>query len=283
MSKNICAILFLVLIVIFSSTTILNAQNFKGKPETPVTIAGPQKTLKEGERLEYVVEWLGIPVGRITLSTNGIVTVNNRQCYHISAKAIPNRFFRKLYDMEYDVHSYIDIKTLSSVRFEKTRRMNNIYTYVEADFDQDKNEAIYKYYSPSGPVEYVSFPSERKELIETHKEIIKVPPGVQDLLSSLFYFRLLEIKEQGNYPLNISYHSLNWKMDIKIGKAMMKEFRKKGSFGVFSAAPSSELNKFILGKRKLSVFFTADSSRVPVEFDFGTSVGALKGILQSQN
>ncbi len=65
------------------------------------------------------------------LKVEGITTINNYECYHITAKVIPNRFFQHFYDLEYKVHSYIDKQLYYTRRFEKIRRMNKQYNRLE--------------------------------------------------------------------------------------------------------------------------------------------------------
>lgn len=266
-------------IIFFSLSAILYAQDFRGGIEK-ISISEPERGLVVGEVLQYSVEWLGIPVGKIVLKVEGIIDINNHKCYHITGRAIPNKFFRRFYDMEYKVDTYIDVKDLYPHRFEKIRRMNNIFTYVVIEFDQEKNKATYRYYTPQGPIEIIEFPSMRKEMIANETTTIEVPYGVQDLFSSFYYFRLLKIKEGASYPIDISYGLKNWKVDIKVEKPFWKDIYKKGTFAVIRGYPSSALNDFILGRRRIHVDFTADSRRIPLVFNLSTAIGSIQGIIQ---
>lgn len=258
--------------------SILPAQNFKGRQQQ-IEILPPYKKLTIGETLTYSAEWLGIPIGRIILKVVEIKNINGYACYHVNAQALPNRFFRRFYDIEYKVDTYIDTKTFYTQRFEKTRRIKDIFTYVIIEFNREKNEATYRYYSPGGSVEIIDFPSLRKEIVANEIITIKVPAYAQDLLSSLYYFRLQNIKEGRGYSLNISYHSKNWPVDIKIEKPFLKDLHKKGTFAVIELSPSSALNNFILGRRGMRVYFTVDSRRMPLLFTLNTAIGIIRGVI----
>ncbi len=253
------------------------AQNFSGNT-SDVAIAAPERSLKIGETLQYSVEWLGVPVGRITLYVDGIKKIDGNDCYHIVGRAKPNRVISKFYDVEYTVHTYIDVKNGYTVRFEKTRRMNNQVSYVEIDFDHKKNEALYRQ-SGSAPM---------WELSEVHDQVansvpvtIKIFDGTQDLFSSLYYLRLLDLKQGQQRTINIYYEQRSWTLNAYIGVPFVRDIRHKGSFAVFEATLTSNLSKLVLGKSNMTVYLTADSRRIPVEFKFGTSLGTIRGIIQN--
>lgn len=267
------------LIIFFSLGAIVYAQNLKSTIEK-ISITEPQKSLDVGEILQYSVEWLGIPAGRIVLRIEDITEINNRKCYHISGHAIPNKFFRRFYDIEYKVDTYIDIKELYPHRFEKVRRIKDKFSYLVIEFDQGKNKATYIYYTPQGPLEITDFPSLRKEVLANEITTIDVPQKVQDLFSSLYYFRSLKIEEGASYPLYISYARQNWRVNIKIEKPFWKDIYRKGTFAVVEGYPSSDLNNLILGRRKIQVYFTTDSRRIPLIFKLTTAAGPIRGIIQ---
>jgi len=268
-------------VLIFSLLTAQNAfaQNFKGN-EKKIVIEPSQGKLTVGETLEYNVEWMGIPSGKITLTVKGIETLNKRECYHIVARAIPNKFFRAFYDIEYKVHTYVDTKTLEPLRFEKIRRINNTYLYLVVQFNSETGIASHTYLCPKGPFETISFLSLRKDICESKFYSEKVPPGSQDLFSSLYYFRLLDIQLGKSYPININYEKNNYQVTATVGTPFIKDIRKKGSFPCFELFLNTELIGKILGKPKVTVYFTADSKRIPLVFNFPTMIGSLNGVLQ---
>jgi len=267
---SLCVILF------FSLNPLLYAQNFTGKKQV-IAICAPQEALDTKEALQYSVEWLGIPVAKIILKTEGIEYIKGYPCYHVTAVAIPNRFLKRFYDIEYKVHTYIDTRFFFPRRFEKSRRINNEFNEVIIDFDQEKNRAAFL--SKGSNITFKISPL--RTTIEASNPVTAVIPyGAQDLLSSFYYFRHIDIKENQSYPINIYYNQRNWPMNMKVGEPFRREIRKKGTFYVVKVSPDAELNDYILGKRGFSVYLTTDSRRIPLEFKLETALGPISARIQ---
>lgn len=267
----------ILLIAVFSGlNTFIYAENFMNKKEK-IVISAPEKTLKIGEKLQYSIEWLGIPVGKIILEVEGMEKIEGIECYHVSGRAIPNNYLSKIYDMEYRVHTYIDKDNFCTIRFQKIRRVRDKFNYVCIDFDRENKKARYK---TTGSQDQFEISSLRDEVGAKTATTLNILDDTQDLFSSVYYLRLLEIKEGQTYPVNIYYDQRNWLVHMKTGKLFFRDIRHKGTFAVFEASLDSDIGKFILGKSKMVVYFTVDSRRIPVEFKFGTSVGRVRGVIQ---
>jgi len=267
----------ILIILIFNVGNPVYAQNFKNQPQN-IAISDPAKGLNIGETLGYSVEWLGIPVGKIVLKVEGITTINNYECYHITGTVMPNSFFRRLYDLEYTVHTYIDKKAYYTHRFEKVRRFNKQYNHIVIDFDQEKHRA--KYFS-EGVASHLNISPNRGIIQAKNPITFVIPYGTQDLLSSFYYFRFQKIEEDKNYPVNIYYDQRNWQMDMKVGEPFLREIHKKGCFPVVKISPDSVLNNYVLGKRRLIVYLTTDSRRIPIEFKLETALGPISARIQN--
>jgi len=255
------------------------AQNFKGK-EIKLSIEPSPYKLTPGETLTYSAEWLGFPAGKIILSVKGIEQVSGHECYHVYAWARPNNFFRMFYDVEYKVDSYIDTKTFSTLRFEKIRRKNQVFDYSMIQFDREKNEATYSSCHPQGPIDKINFASLSKDLAANNPKTVKTASLTQDPLSSVYYFRLLDIKENNVYSINISFDQKDWPVKVKVGKLLLKEIRKKGIFSVFEFSAEAGMLNFVGGTGKSMVYFTTDSKRIPLSFATNTKFGPIKGLIQ---
>jgi hypothetical protein len=269
--------LILSIALIFSFCNPAIAQNFHPKPQK-ITILQPAGELTIGETLNYSVEWLGIPVGVITLKVEGLETIKGHECYHISAKVAPNKFFRRMYDLEYTVHSYIDKQIYCTRRFEKVRRMDNDYNHIVIDFDQELHKA---HFVSEGVTRQFNISPQRNKIEEKIPATSDIKPQTQDLLSSFFYFRFIPIKENSNYPVNIYYNQRNWQLNMQVGQPFVREIRKRGSFSVVQISPDSLLNNYILGKRKLVAYLTTDSLRIPIEFKLETGLGPICAKIQN--
>lgn len=268
-------IVILIMILIGLPSFIL-AQNFKGEGQGEIAILPPAEALKSGEVLAYSVEWLGIPVGSIIFKNEGIVTIRNHNCYHIKAISFPNGFVRKFYDLEYEVHTYIDTESLSTRRFTKTRRMNKKPNNILIDFYPEEKRVVYKSW---GEADFFKISDVRDDIIIQPTD--EIPGYTQDLLSSFYYLRLLQIKVNQSYPINVYYNQANWSIAMNVEGTLLREIRKRGTFRALKASIVSDLTNFILGKRGFLVYLTVDPRRIPIEFKVDTSLGYLHAIIKA--
>lgn len=271
--------LFIILILIFIFPALLLAQDFSGRAKK-IKIELPKDKLTVGEKLIYSIEWLGVSAGEVTLTVMGIVNINGYECYHVNAKAIPNDFLKHFYDIEYDINSYIDVNNFYPHRFEKTRRVKDIYTYQTVDFDHKTGEATYKYRSPQGVVEVIDFPSLKKMKIGNEDIAVKIPSAAQDLLSAFYYFRRMNVDIGKKYNVNIAYERKNWPVEINIKRPFFRDIYHKGVFSVFEIFPDSKLNIYLFGRSKVSIYICTDSNRLPLLFTLSSTVGAIRGVIK---
>lgn len=253
------------------------AQNFSGKTKE-VRILPPKNSLIIGEKLEYDILWLGIPVGNILLNVSGIEKVNGRDAYHITGEAKPNDFFAALYDLEYRVDSYMDTLTCCTLSFEKSKIVNGKISKVEIAFDQDKHLAMVK---EEGAVPRAQRPASRNLTMRQKEPLNQTIRCSQDIFSTIFYLRLMDLKEKSSYDIPVYYDKRNWITNIKISGAFSRDFHKKGIFDVFGVTIDSDLDELILGMRQMTGLLTADSRRIPMEFRFGSGIGSFYGKIRS--
>lgn len=251
-------ILFLVL---FNFISFGYAQNFARSYESikaaeiPLPLPGPIL----GERLVYKLEWLGIPVGTLSLEVQEKTSIDGNDCFHIVGKISSSRLFSKIRKVNYRVDSYINSDDFYTHRFRKRRWMDDDFSDLEIDFSRSAKKASYQ-----DKVSGAIIPLELKE-------------DMHDLLSSLYYFRLMEIKLEESYDLKIVYGTQFWNARIKVSEIEPLEIYRMGRFETFRSNIDTGLGEVILGKRKLTVFFTLDSRRIPLRFLVHSPLGPLRG------
>jgi hypothetical protein len=265
--------LIIVFLIILLPVYPLWAQNFAAK-KNRVVILPPRGSLVSGERLVYEIQWLGFPVGNIILSVAGLERINGREAYHIIGEAKPNRFFASLYDLRYRVDSYMDKDTYCTLRFKKTRIMQGRESQVEICFDQEKHTA---FVTEKGDAPKMQVSRARGRLQMQNKPSTQTLKCSQDLFSTIYYLRLMELKEDSSYNVPIYYDKRNWITNIEVSKPWSQDFVRKGQFNVFKARIDSDLNEMILGMREITGTLTADGRRIPMEFRFGSGIGSFYG------
>jgi len=262
----------LVSLMLFAFNCQAYTQNFNEKNQE-LSIASPAKSLKIGEELVYSAQWLGIPGGHIILTVKEILEINGKKCYHIVGRALPNKFFATFYDIEYEVHSYIEIDSFRPLKFIKKRRLRDLFNTTTIEFDWKKMEAAFK---SEGSDKGLDISPLREQIQKEIPLSNKISNHTQDLLSSIYYFRQQEIKPEDNLPVDIYYGQRNWPIEVKIGKPFLLDIRKQGSFPAFKASVNSIITDFILGKRKFIIYFSCDQKRTPLEFQVGTAIGSIR-------
>jgi hypothetical protein len=252
---------FIILTILFNLNPLAQAQNFahpankSGCKAIPPAIRNPIL----GEKLIYSLEWLGIPVGTLSLEVKDKVLINDQECIHVVGKISLNRLFSKIRNVNYEVDTYIDTDDLFSRRFRKRRWADDQFSDVVIDFHPTKNRAIYQ-----DKVNKTTIPLELSE--DTH-----------DLLSNLYYLRLMKLELGKTYDLKILYGTQFWNVQIRVLDIENLEFYQLGNFDTFKVQIDTGLSKVILGKRHLTVFFTLDSRRLPLRFFVHSPIGPLRG------
>ncbi|MCM8799279.1 MAG: DUF3108 domain-containing protein [Candidatus Omnitrophica bacterium] len=227
-------------------------------------IAEPINEFKTPEFLIYRIELLGIPIGWIELFLKEKTYIDNQFYYHINAKAYPNLFFKKFYNVVYDVDTYVDTKTFLPYRFQKIKFLkDNLISKVRIDFDWIKKKAFIL-----------------DEFLNT-KESIDLEDGLHDLLSTLYYFRLQTVEFKRDYKLKILYGNQIWPVDIKFISSQIMDIYRKGSFKVLEFELSTGLANIFLGYPKIKLYLINDSLRKPLIFYLRTNFGPVRGILKN--
>ncbi|MEI8350517.1 MAG: DUF3108 domain-containing protein [Candidatus Omnitrophota bacterium] len=230
------------------------------QPVEQISVPSVKKTIKIGEKLTYAVDWRGIPSGKIILEVKEIVTIGQRQYYHIIAQALPNSFFSFFYKVNYLVETYVDTETYQPIKFHKKRILRNVVSEETINFDYARNEALWQYTG-----------SENK--------IIRLTANSQDLLSFLYFFRLQEIKLGKEYPLDIIYNASVWEAKVKVDTFELVKFNGTG-IKTFTIKLISRLAKHITGGEKMKIYFSFSDGHLPLLFHLYTKIGPLTGVLR---
>ena len=266
--------LFTIFSLLFVSFSF--AQNFAANKQQ-IRIAKPLSCLEAGEELCYRVEWLGLPVGRISIKNEGIRQFRGQPCYYLTAQAYPNKFLSNFFNIRYSVESYLNRDSLCSLQFVKDRVIDGQRSRVVIQLFPETNSAVF---AASGSSPSFKISALRSKIEKDYPATRKIPARTQDLLSSFYYFRLQDVNSSQGVPINIYYNQRNFPLKMFVSQPFVREVRRKGAFPVFRIFPDSSINEYILGGRKFEVYLTADSRRIPIEFRLSTSLGSMRAIIE---
>ncbi len=245
--------LFFLLTVILIAQNIYASQNFmpanireKQEIAEHIVIEPAQTGLPEYESLVYSVRWLGMPVGHITASTNGIKEINGRKAYELEVIAKTNAFCSAIYKIDDRFVSYMDAENFHTLRHEAYRREGRYKKDAVTDFDHVNKKAHFK------------------NLLDGSEKTIDIPYGVQDTLSACYYFRLLpvELDEKIEYAVynNEDIYQLFGIIKVKDFIRLPKSGRKPA----FHIQPYAQLQGEQVKKGRVSGYFSVDEKRLPL-------------------
>jgi len=206
----------------------------------------PEEVFPVGEKLTYRLKWSGINVGTAAFQVEGVEGLGKNRAYRLVVRGKPSRWFGLVYKIDKTLVSYFDAKRLFSLRFERERHNNKKEVYV---FDQDNH--VYTYTRGgeewSGPI----------------------APRTQDILSALYFSRLLDYSEGRLVEVNTALKKKNYKVTIEtIGKERVVV--PAGTFPALKVALKVEALLSSGGHRKekgagrLRLWFSRDERKFPV-------------------
>lgn len=211
-----------------------------------IKIELPKRAFKVGEFLTYNVRWIGVPVGSITASVNGIKKINERDCYEIELRAQTNDFCSAIYRIEDRFVSYMDVQTLATLRHEVYRREGRYKKDAVTDFDQENHRAHFK------------------NFLDGSEKDFEIPPNVQDTLSAAYYFRTIPTKVGDNVQYYVCNNEANYTLFAVIKDKKFLKLHKLGIFEAFYLQPYAKLKGEKVKKGKVSGYFSCDEQRIPL-------------------
>jgi len=201
----------------------------------------PNNAFSIGENLEFRVRYGMVVAGSSRMGVDDTVRINGNLCYKLVTEAYSSKFFSNFFKVEDRVISYADKAGLFSWFFEQHLREGRYKADRWAQYNQ------------------------RENLVYTHKkDTLKVPPYVNDILSSFYLVRTqklvvgdtLFIQNHANkkiYPMAVIVHG---KENIEV---------KAGKFRCLVVEPVVTEGGLFKHEGKLTIWFSDDEKKIPVQ------------------
>jgi hypothetical protein len=218
-----------------------------------------------GERLSFHGRWFGIPVGYGWIEVKGIVEVDGRQAYEIYAEGRSNDVLSTFYPIHDVVHSYLDVETLQPLRFEKRQREGRYRADEVVTFDLTASKATY-----------------RSLLNQSVKEL-DLPPGVQDLVSAMYWVRAQPIQPTQRLTLDIYTDEKIYQTEIQVKQPLRLELLKRGTFPCIVVEPRASFRGLLVKRGRIWAYLTADEHRLPLLVKVTTPWGLMSAILDEDS
>ena len=225
------------------------------KKEMPVEVEAPLTKCRVGEKLTYTIRWLGIPMGTAEFHLSEITSLNGRDAYHIIYRGKSNSFASAFYKVDDEIHSYIDLENLCSLKFEKHLREGGYKLDEIIEYDQVNHKATYK-----------SVRSIKKKRTTKDAEMA-IPEKVQDPFSCLYYFRTLgaeKIKVGESISIIVNTDEKNWDLQIDILETKRLELLNMGVYDAVLLEPKAKFQGIFVRKGRMWVWVSTDQRRLPL-------------------
>ncbi len=216
----------------------------------------PNNAFDVGEKLTFAIRYGPIVAGSSTMSVPTTTKINGYETYKIVTDARSSGFFSAFFKVRDQVESYVDRDGLFTWRFEKKLREGKYRADQYVDYDQVNGWAV-----------------------SNKKDTMKIPPCVQDILSSFYYVRTQKL-EVGK-SLYIDNHADNklYPLEIKVHK---KERVKvdAGEFDCVVVEPILRATGLFKSKGRLLVWLTDDERKIPVQMKSKIFIGYITAELK---
>jgi hypothetical protein len=218
----------------------------------------PQDSFSAGEVLRYKVHYGFINAAEAVIDVAPeIHTINNRPCYkaNVTGKTIGS--FDFLLRIRDTWRSYIDTSAILPQRFHRNIEEGKYRKKENVTFDHYRNLA----------------------LVESKRtETFKIPENVQDIVSSFYYLRTLNLDKYKNGDvIRMQGFFDDEVFDIAVtfrGRETVDT--KMGRIRAFRLVPKMPANKLFDGEDAVSVYLSDDRNKIPVLIQADMFVGAVK-------
>lgn len=207
-----------------------------------------------GEYLKFELGYGFIKAGTAEMQVDSLFEHNGRECYMITTKARTYKFFDSFYKVRDNGETWLDAWGLFSWRFEKHLREGSYKADIEQVFDQYRGLAFEK------------------------GDTIMVQRYIQDVLSSLYYIRTLDLKVGDTISIDNYNKKKCHRLDVIVhGREEVKV--KAGRFTCLKIEPLLRSAGLFKHEGKLTVYMTDDRLKMPVLLKSKVIVGSITGEL----
>ena len=232
---------------------------FSTETKTPFqdTCGIKNTAFKAGEKVSfsvyYAVAGIYVNAGTATF-TNTLETLNSKPTYHIVGEGNTNSSYDFLYKVRDRYETYIDTATLQALKFVRNVNEGGHKIYQNVTFNKTANTAV------------------------TNDGVFKVPPCVQDVVSSVFYSRNIDFSKlqyNDKIAFNMFLDNEVYSMYIRyLGRETIKT--KYGKFNSIKFKPLLIKGTIFEGGENMTVWVTDDQNHIPVRIESPISVGKVK-------
>jgi hypothetical protein len=213
-----------------------------------------------GEELSFRVHYGWLNAARIDIKVDpGIVKIDGRSTYHITAKGKTNSSFDWAYMVRDHFETYLDSQSMAPLKYFKS---------VQEDKYKDVDLVYYDH---------------EKKFLRGKKKNMEMPVYVQDIVSSMFYARTINFTNAyagKTFPLDVYLDQKIYNLKFKyLGKETINT--DVGKVQCIKLRPQLVVDRVFKDEDDMTVWITDDANRIPIRVQTNIWVGSLKVDLTS--
>jgi len=208
-----------------------------------------------GEKLTYSVRYEFIEAGEAVIAVEALEEFEGRPVFKFTTAARSTLPFSLIFEVEDRVESLMDAERLHSLRYEKKIREGSYEKHEVVVFDQQRHVAVY----PGG-------------------REVPLEPDALDVLSSLFYVRLMDLEVGSSVYIANHADGKNYPLEVRVLREETIEV-PAGTFDCYVAEPILKAAGIFQHKGRLVVWIAKDYNHIPVKMESRIVVGAVKALL----
>jgi len=201
----------------------------------------------------YAVAGIYVNAGNATF-TNTLETINNHHVFHIVGDGKTNSSYDWLYKVRDKYETFIDTATMQPLKFIRSVNEGGYKKYQNVTFNKTANTAI------------------------TGDGVFKVPPCIQDVVSSMYYARNIDFtkyKTNDSIPFSMFLDNQVYSLYLRyLGKETVKT--RYGTFTAIKIKPLLVKGTIFSGGEKMTVWISDDANHIPVRVESPIVVGSVK-------
>jgi hypothetical protein len=211
---------------------------------------------QEGEKLTFAIRYEFVKAGEAVMEVSDRVECGNgSECFRLISTAKSTMPFSLFFEVHDQVESWMDAEELYTWRYEKRLKEGNYESNEIVVFDQDKHTATY----PNG-------------------NVVEIPERVQDVLTSLYYVRTMDIVVGESLFIENHADEKNYPLEVKVLRTEKVKV-PAGTFECFVLEPILKASGIFQHEGRLTVWLSTDPSRIPVMMKSKVVVGAINAVL----
>lgn len=225
-------------------------KGLEGTKENPI--------FSEGETLEYVVSWMGINAGTITMTLEVEATHDNAPAYKAVVVGKTNKTFSVFFKVHDVITSYFDPASFNSMKYIKDVREGHYKKFKETFYDQEKRKA------------------------RVRGKEFDLPPNSKDPIACIYALRRFSVESGKSIRLNSNSEGKS-NFPVKIGFTELEEIKLDD--GVTRLAikglplPTWEGRVFEKNQSHVKLWLSADEYSVPLKLESKVRIGTMKAEL----